>query len=598
MRSLLTVSLVLVCLAAWATSPRDFDDVARLRMADGVCAGTVLGWRMHADADGLRYTETAVRVDETIKGRFPQTIRIIQRAGRSADELEEDCGYIALKPGSELVLFLARGDSHGAKLRGGAGDVREIPQNRTARRLLIDRLKHLSVPGPDITFPDEEMTYGYGLDGFFTNSANGAGSRFPIVDEGLPVPVVIDMQALPAGITSNQALAVVQNALEAWQELSSLRFTNESFTSFTTNVQAITNRGGKIYVQLHDLYGGVPDGFLGWGGRTFTTNSSFPDGGTGGCVGTNAFDLSIRGYAMIEHTNVLMETPSYLEEVLTHELGHALGLAHISDTNAIMFATADLDGLGAVLGTSDVTHIRWAYDPSNTPPYMYTRVMEVLTDDVITQLTNVNSIEVRGYDLHGEALTYSLTNMPFLNGGWLFDGVTLIYTARFVFADTYRDPVTGSALDRLDLIVSDGVNASPPVRVKVHRFSRDQSPATADGLPDYWMSNYFGHVDPQAGDLSQAGDDADGDGVVNLDEFLQGTDPTNANSLFAITGPMSTSIQWTARAHHVYELQTAESVTGPFMRISNPAIPTNEDGDISIDPPSATSLFYRLEKVK
>jgi hypothetical protein len=174
----------------------------------------------------------------------------------------------------------------------------------------------------------------------------------------------------------------------------------------------------------------------------------------------------------------------------------------------------------------------------------------------------------------------------------------LIYTARSVFADTYRDPVTGTPLDRLDIIVSDGVNASPPVRVKVYRFSRDQSPATADGLPDYWMSNYFGHVDPQVVDLSRVGDDADGDGVANRDEFLQGTDPTNAASVFAITGPVTTSIQWIARAHDIYEVQTASSITGSFTRVANPALPTNALGYAPVDAPSETSFFYRVEKVR
>ncbi len=585
----LTSSLFLLTLAAWATSPRDADDAARVRKSDSVCVGTVLGWRERAGADGVCVRETVVRVDDAIKGRLPRFLRVEERVGWSHGERDEDCGHLNLDPGAAQILFLSRSGALGA---------RELPSNRVARRMLVDRLKHAAGPDSDVAVRDEETTLGFGLGGFFTNSSNGDGSRFAIVDEGSPVPVVIDMQALPAGVTSNQALTAMQNALDAWREVSSLRFTNESFTSFPTNTQAITNRGGKIYVQLHDLFGGVPDGFLGWGGRSFTTNASFPEGGTGGRVGTNAFDVSTRGYVMIEHTNVLMQNVAYLEEVLTHELGHALGLAHIADTNAIMFATVGLDGFGAVIGTSDVRHIRWAYDPSNTPPYMYTRVMEVLTDDVITVLTNVNAIEVRGYDLQGDALTYSLTNMNLLNGGWIFNGITLIYTSEFVFSDSYVDPVTGSPFDRLDVIVSDGINASPPVRVKVHRFSRDQSPATADGLPDYWMSNYFGHVNPLAGDLSQAGDDADGDGVSNLEEFLQGTNPTNSASVFAIAGPVTTSIQWMARAHHVYELQAASSITGSFARVANATIPTNEIGNKAIESWSATSLFYRVEKVR
>jgi hypothetical protein len=55
-----------------------------------------------------------------------------------------------------------------------------------------------------------------------------------------------------------------------------------------------------------------------------------------------------------------------------------------------------------------------------------------------------------------------------------------------------------------------------------------------DGIPDWWMIQYFGHPTGQAGDLSRAQDDADGDGMSNLQEFLSGTIPTNPASVLAL----------------------------------------------------------------
>src|SRR5207237_1725559 len=46
------------------------------------------------------------------------------------------------------------------------------------------------------------------------------------------------------------------------------------------------------------------------------------------------------------------------------------------------------------------------------------------------------------------------------------------------------------------------------------------------GIPDWWRQKYFGHPDAQAGDLSRVGDDADGDGRTNLEEYILGTNPT------------------------------------------------------------------------
>lgn len=56
----------------------------------------------------------------------------------------------------------------------------------------------------------------------------------------------------------------------------------------------------------------------------------------------------------------------------------------------------------------------------------------------------------------------------------------------------------------------------------------------SDGIPDWWRLAYFNHALGQAGDLSRGSDDADGDGMLNLDEYRAGTDPVNAASVFAI----------------------------------------------------------------
>ncbi|HEY1490446.1 MAG TPA: malectin domain-containing carbohydrate-binding protein, partial [Verrucomicrobiae bacterium] len=51
-----------------------------------------------------------------------------------------------------------------------------------------------------------------------------------------------------------------------------------------------------------------------------------------------------------------------------------------------------------------------------------------------------------------------------------------------------------------------------------------------DGIPDWWRLAYFGHALGSAADNSRGPDDADGDGVSNLTEFLSGTSPLNPAS--------------------------------------------------------------------
>jgi hypothetical protein len=89
----------------------------------------------------------------------------------------------------------------------------------------------------------------------------------------------------------------------------------------------------------------------------------------------------------------------------------------------------------------------------------------------------------------------------------------------------------------------------------------------ADGIPDWWMMKYFGHPTGQAGDLSLASDDADGDGVSNLQEYLAGTDPTNPNSVFRLstTAPVNgtMNVTWPAVMGKSYQMQYKTNLDDP-----------------------------------
>ncbi|MGE0825455.1 MAG: matrixin family metalloprotease [Candidatus Binatia bacterium] len=64
------------------------------------------------------------------------------------------------------------------------------------------------------------------------------------------------------------------------------------------------------------------------------------------------------------------ENPSNVAEVMTHELGHVLGLGHSADSTATMYAYAHFDGRGAALRTDDENGLKALYpaSSSNTAP--------------------------------------------------------------------------------------------------------------------------------------------------------------------------------------------------------------------------------------
>ncbi len=80
-----------------------------------------------------------------------------------------------------------------------------------------------------------------------------------------------------------------------------------------------------------------------------------------------------------------------------------------------------------------------------------------------------------------------------------------------------------------------------------------------DGIPDNWEMHYFGHATGMAGDKSRAGDDADGEGMTNLQKFLAGLDPKNPNSVLRITSMTRSSgnvvVGFPSVSGKVYQLQ-------------------------------------------
>jgi hypothetical protein len=101
-----------------------------------------------------------------------------------------------------------------------------------------------------------------------------------------------------------------------------------------------------------------------------------------------------------------------------------------------------------------------------------------------------------------------------------------------------------------------------------------------DGIPDWWMNQYFTHPTGEAGDLSRAQDDGDGDGMSNLEEFLTGTIPTELNSVFKLNlNPVSAVgtnvvLSWTALPGKSYRVESTEDLAEALWLpcVGNPVV--------------------------
>jgi hypothetical protein len=112
-------------------------------------------------------------------------------------------------------------------------------------------------------------------------------------------------------------------------------------------------------------------------------------------------------------------------------------------------------------------------------------------------------------------------------------------------------------------------------------------------LPAWWQLQYFGHlgVDPN--------DDPDHDGMSNMREYLDGTDPTDPNSAFKIVSVSANStgvsIAWSSVLGKFYTVQRSSDLLSGFTDLQQHIVgtaPTNSFQDAT----SAGNgpFFYRI----
>jgi hypothetical protein len=164
----------------------------------------------------------------------------------------------------------------------------------------------------------------------------------------------------------------------------------------------------------------------------------------------------------------------------------------------------------------------------------------------------------------------------------------------------FTNAVTNSQLQILFTPVVDNARVSG---VRVRKIAEVFS--DPDGIPDWWRLAYFGHATGLAADNSRGADDADGDGVSNLTEFLSGTSPLNPAAVppppvFKITqiSVTSSNIQLSCltATNWSYQLQSRDTLDAASFWSTTGSAQPGTGGVLRFSGGAAGSeKFYRIQ---
>jgi hypothetical protein len=348
---LTALALHLAARAASATVVAPWPESEMFALADDVATGVVEHVETVVSASGAVETRATVRVATMLKGS-PGTTRLVLRqpGGIVGDLVVGVFGTTPLAVGDAILVY-ARHDRGGGDrpLATGLGIYPLSPDALRAGAAIRRRLHDPSI----VTAP-------------FTFLGAPPASRWFEFDRGLDVRIRSANADDSLGRTRSDTL--VRQAFGAWDgvESATVRLALGTDAAEGPSIASGVCNGQSV-VEFNDPADELPDltncsGVLAVGGFCAHATAIGPGGAT--------YKVIDEGDIIVNRRVVDCFSERNLAEVLTHEIGHVLGLGHSSDDpsepnptlrNATMYFLAHFDGRGASLRDDDIAGISILY---------------------------------------------------------------------------------------------------------------------------------------------------------------------------------------------------------------------------------------------
>jgi hypothetical protein len=390
-------------LASTAVVPRDEEMVIESR---AIVTGKVMEISTGFDSSkGVVFTYVRLKVESVLKGQvFDSEIVLKELGGETAEVGTMMFGMPTFQEGQDVFLFLNTWPDGSLRVHQGFLGKFNVTRNASSGRLEVARQEEgpnvevMTVSSDGITERSDLNEYSQRISNLVQANAEAARSFEEKYYSGTPVlslPADFDRdrdggRIRPTWVSINPSrplrwfepdngrqVVFYVNPVGApkWDYQDDIRQALNAWSTAGASIKAVLGGvTGGCGVQTADGVNTISfnncDGFFapssGCGGilavggivRYSTSDKKTVNGMTFN-RGIEA-NVSFNPYALCNFSNRCQ-----LQESLTHELGHALGLGHSTDASATMNAYAHFDGRCASLAADDTTGIRMIYPGSS-----------------------------------------------------------------------------------------------------------------------------------------------------------------------------------------------------------------------------------------